>query len=166
MSDWFITKDGDRTVLALYERHYSAYQYKDGRVRRLFAGPGEKIVLRTYAGDAGFVWRNFISDSGERGINCAFFRNESKIISSQLIRQADAIADQVWSCRRHYTYVDANKVSSANPGYCFKKAGWVVCGQTGGGKLILERITALPDMIACMVASGTGYMTIAPGVDR
>lgn len=34
MADWWLTKDGDRTLLALYERHYSAYQYKDGRVRR------------------------------------------------------------------------------------------------------------------------------------
>jgi len=42
---WWLTKDGDRSMLALYERHYSAYQYRDGRERRLFVGPGEKIVL-------------------------------------------------------------------------------------------------------------------------
>ena len=128
-------------MLALYERHYSAYQYKDGRVRRLFAGPGEKIVLRTRTGDAGFVWRNFISDSGERGINCAFFRNENAaLLSSELIRQADYIADAVWSCGRHYTYVDPSKVRGANPGFCFIKAGWRKCGFTAGGKLILERL--------------------------
>lgn len=140
IADWWITKDGDRSLLALYERHYSAHQYKDGRVRHLFAGPGEKIVLRTATGDAGFVWRNFISDAGERGINCAFFRNESPILSSILIRQADAIADACWSCRRHYTYVDPTSVRSANPGYCFKLVGWTTCGETAGGKLILERI--------------------------
>ena len=137
---WWITKDGDSTLLALYERHYSAYQYADGRVRRLFAGPGEKIVLRTARGDAGFVWRNFISDSGETGINCAFFRNESKNLSSELIRQADDIADAVWSCRRHYTYVDPQKVRSKNPGYCFAVAGWRKCGMTKSGKLIFERV--------------------------
>lgn len=126
-------------MLALYERHYSAYRYKDGRVRRLFAGPGEKIVLRTYDGSAGFVWRNFISDSGEFGINCAFFRNESPILSSELIRQADTIADQIWACRRHYTYVDPEKVRSRNPGYCFLVAGWRKCGVTKGGKLIFEK---------------------------
>lgn len=109
-------------------------------MRRLFAGPGEKIVLRTAAGDAGFVWRNFISDSGERGINCAFFRNESPVKLSELIRQADAIADAVWSYRRHYTYVDPQCVRSRNPGYCFKLAGWKRCGMTRGGKIILERI--------------------------
>lgn len=139
IADWWITKDGDRTLLALYERHYSAHQYKDGRVRRLFAGPGEKIVLRTRNGDAGFVWRNFISDSGEHGINCAFFRNESPLLSSVLVGQADAIADAVWACRRHYTYVDPQCVRSANPGYCFKLAGWKRCGMSKSGKLILER---------------------------
>ena len=139
MPDWWLTKDGDRSVLALYERHYSAHQYRDGRVRRLFAGPGEKIVLRTAAGDAGFVWRSFISDAGEYGINCAFFRNESQALSSDLIRQADAIADACWSCRRHYTYVDQTKVRSRNPGFCFIRAGWRKCGVTGNGKLILER---------------------------
>jgi hypothetical protein len=140
IADWWITKDGDRTVLALYERHYSAYQYRDGRVRRLFAGPGEKIVLRTENGDAGFVWRSFVSRSDEPGINCAFFRNEGALLSSELVRQADAIADAVWSCRRHYTYVDAASVQSRNPGYCFLVAGWRRCGVTANGKLILERV--------------------------
>ena len=136
---WWLTKDGDKTILALYERHYSAHQYKDGRVRRLFAGPGEKIVLRTVDGDAGFVWRSFISDADEFGICCAFFRNEGPIRSSELIRQADTIADAVWSCRRHYTYVNAQAVRSANPGYCFKLAGWETCGKSKNGQLILER---------------------------
>lgn len=137
--DWWLTKDGDRTILALYERHYSAYQYRDGRVRRLFAGPGQKIVLRTRDGHAGFVWRSFIADDDQRGINCAFFRNESEILSSELIRQADAIADQVWSCRRHYTYVNPEAVRSGNPGRCFLAADWRRCGRSKNGKLILER---------------------------
>lgn len=113
-------------------------------MRSLFAGPGEKIVLRTASGDAGFVWRNFISDSGEHGINCAFFRNEGSILSSQLIRQACDIADAVWSCRRHYTYVDPSCVRSRNPGFCFLAAGWKKCGVTKSGKLIFERTRPTP----------------------
>lgn len=76
--DWFVTKDGDRTCLALYERHYSRYRYADGRRQSQFFGPGEHIVLRTGDGDALFVWRKFIDDSGQIGVNCAVFRNESK----------------------------------------------------------------------------------------
>ena len=136
---WYLSKDGDATLLALYERHSSARIYKDGRTRKLFCGPGEKLVLRTRTGDAGFVWRKFIDASGQKGVNCAFFRNESKTQASELIRQADEIADYTWPGHRHYTYVDPERVRSANPGYCFKCAGWRCCGVTKGGLLIFER---------------------------
>ena len=140
MPDWYLTKDGDATCLAMYERHYSAKQYKDGRIRKIFCGPGQKIVLRTYSGDAIFVWRKFIDMRGEEGINCAVFRNESPLKASDLIRQADEIADYCWPGERHYTYVSAKKIKSANPGFCFKAAGWKFCGTTQGGLHILERI--------------------------
>ncbi len=136
---WWITIDGDKTCLAMYERHYSAYKYRDGRSRKLFCGPGEKLVLRTAAGNALFVWRKFIDRSGQQGINCAVFRNESSHKSSELIRQADEIADCVWPGERHYTFVNSEKVRSSNPGFCFLSAGWRKCGFTKGGLLILER---------------------------
>ena len=136
---WWLTRDGDRSCLAMYERHYSAYRYRDGRIRKLFCGPGEKVVLRTAAADAFFVWRKFIDASGQQGINCAVFRNESSHKSSELIRQADAIADCVWPNTRHCTYVRAEAVRSRNPGFCFIMAGWRRCGNTKGGLLIFER---------------------------
>lgn len=136
---WYLTKDGDRTVWALYERHYSARKYNDGRQRKLFCGPGEKIVLRTKTGDAGFVWRRFIDRSGQEGVNCSFFRNEGGTLSSQLIRQADAVADFIWPGRRHYTYVSAAHVRSRNPGFCFRCAGWRRTGLTKSGLIIFER---------------------------
>ncbi len=138
MSDWYLTKDGDLSCLAMYHRHYSRRKYKDGRQPKLFCGPGEKIVLRTRLADAVFVWRKFIDASGQKGINCAIFRNESHILSSDLIRQADKIADFCWPGERHYTYVNAKKVRSANPGFCFISAGWKRCGTTKGGLVILE----------------------------
>lgn len=138
---WWITKDGDVDCLALYERHYSAYQYRDGRVRNRFTGPGQRIVLRTESGDAMFVWRNFIDASGQVGINCAVFRNESPHKSSELIRQADAIADAVWPDSRHYTYVNPARVKSENPGFCFIAAGWrrLPLRTKRRGLMILER---------------------------
>ncbi len=137
---WYLTKDGDASCLALYERHYSCYHYRDGRSRSQFVGPGQVIVLRTGDADAMFVWRKFIDDSGQQGVNCAIFRNESKHTSSLLIRQADAVADHCWPCERHYTYVDPKAVRSTNPGFCFMAAGWRKCGMTKGGLLILERV--------------------------
>lgn len=137
---WWLTKDGDLDCLELYERHYSCYEYADDRERTQFVGPGEKVVLRTERADAMFVWRNFIDDSGQTGINCAVFRNEGAYQSSILIRQADQIADCLWPDSRHYTYVRAESIRSTNPGFCFIKAGWRRCGMTKGGLHILERL--------------------------
>jgi DNA modification methylase len=102
---WGEFKDGNRHALALYERHYSAYQYADGRERDLFMGPGEKMVLMTDALDALFGWRKFKDASGQQGVNCSVFRNEGKLQSSALIREAMAIAWQRWPGERFYTYV-------------------------------------------------------------
>jgi hypothetical protein len=136
---WWLTKDGDKDCLEMYERHYSAYRYADGRNRNQFVGPGEKVVLRTENADAIWAWRKFIDDSGQQGINCAVFRNESAHRSSDLIRQADQIADCIWPNSRHYTYVNAEKIASKNPGFCFIAAGWKKCGMTPKGLVILER---------------------------
>lgn len=124
----------------LFRRHYSYREYADNREQKLFVGPGEKVVLRTWQADAMFVWRNFINDSGEDGINCAVFRNESETKSSTLIQEADAIADALWPNQRHYTYINAKKIKSTNPGYCFKRAGWRQCGMTKKHKhIVLEK---------------------------
>ena len=158
MSDWWLTKDGDRDCLALYEKHYSAYRYRDGRKRSQFVGPGETIVLRTLDGTAMFAWRKFIDDCKfwhtihqcwytQDGINCAVFRNDNPkaYLSSNLVRQADAIADFCWAGERHYTYVDAKKIRGSNAGFCFIKAGWRRCGKTKGGLDVLERVKEIED---------------------
>jgi hypothetical protein len=136
---WWVTRDGDLDCLAMYLRHYSSGKRVMWRDTALFVGPGDKLVLRTETADAVFVWRKFTDDSGQQGVNCAIFRNESEHLSSLLIRQADAIADAVWTDRRHYTYVRREAVRSSNPGFCFLKAGWQRCGMTKGGLMILER---------------------------
>ena len=134
---WYLTKDGDEYCMDLYKKHYSHKIYKDGRLLKIFVGPGEKIVLRTWDADAIFVWRKFISDNDQDGIYCSIFRNESEIKSSNLIQEADEIAFKVWSDKRHYTYVNAEKIKSVNAGYCFKRAGWEKCGITKVNKLII-----------------------------
>lgn len=134
---WYRSRDGDMTALALYERHYSAYHYRDGRVRRLFCGPGEKMVLLLAEGQGLFVWRKFRPRNEQLGVNCAVFRNESPLLSSMLIGEAMALAWHRWPGARLYTYVNARKIRSTNPGYCFLRAGWVPVGETAGGLRIL-----------------------------
>lgn len=133
MSAWQLRKDGDPAGLRLYERHYSARRYRDGRRRKLFVGPGQKVVLVSHDSRAVFAWRKFRDDSGQTGVNCAVFRNEGPWRSSELILDAMAIAWARWPGERLYTYVDPASVASPNPGYCFKVAGWRLCGRTKGG---------------------------------
>lgn len=140
---WVPILDGDDDARALFDRHYSRKQYADGRTPLLFLGPGQKLVLTTPCRRALFAWRKFKSGDGQRGVNCAIFRNEGAGLSSDLIREADAIADRRWPGERHYTYVNPRKVQSRNPGYCFIQAGWRRCGVTKWNKLlILERLPA------------------------
>jgi hypothetical protein len=136
---WRMVKDGDPVGLSIYQRHYSCYHYKDGRIRKLFCGPGEKIVLLTIDDSALFVWRKFIDDSGQKGIYCAVFRNEGQFQSSYLIKEAVKIVWRRWPGERLYTYINAKKIKSSNPGCCFLKAGWNKCGLSKKGLIILEK---------------------------
>ncbi len=159
---WHEYKDGNAAGLKLYNRHYSAYQYADGRERKLFCGPGEKQVLLTSKQDALFVWRKFKDDSGQQGINCSVFRYEGNTRSSDLIQEAMAIAWLRWPGERLYTYVNAMKVQSSNPGYCFIKAGWKRCGETKGGLVILE---ALPGVDVPDIQPKTAMQTVYGKLD-
>lgn len=141
---WVQVRDGDPTGLALFQRHYSRYEYADGRDPARFVGPGARIVLLTPDARALFVWREFDSQdpTAKPGdINCSIFRNEGAGLSSELIRQADELAWDRWPGRRHYTYVNPAKVRSTNPGFCFLRAGWRRAGVTKRRNLlILERL--------------------------
>ena len=139
--------DGDPVGRDLYLRHYSRRQRADGRRPRLFVGPGEKSVLVTHGGGALFVWRRFKDDSGQTGVNCAVFRREGGERASDLIREAMQVAWARWPDERLYTYVDAGKIASPNPGYCFKQAGWRFCGRTKGGhgRPVLDILECQPD---------------------
>lgn len=108
---WRIARDGDPVVIDLHSRHYSARTYADGRPRRLIVGPGEKLVLVARDDRALFVWRRMAYTlDGQRGICCAVFRREAGALASDLIREADALADDRWPGVRHYTYVAPSRV--------------------------------------------------------
>lgn len=134
---WRQVKDGDDWSRGLFHRHYSYRPYKDGRKPKLFVGPGQKLVLITHCGRALFVWRKFKSSDNQKGVNCSIFRNESRILSSELIRQAEVIAWRRWPEARLYTYINPRKIKSTNPGCCFIKAGWQRCGVTKVNKLLI-----------------------------
>jgi hypothetical protein len=145
---WIEIHDGNKQALDIYSRHYSKYRYKDGRKVYRFVGPGERMVLLSQCGRALFVWRRFKAMNNQTGINCAVFRNETekpyRLLSSDLIREAERLAWLRWPGERLYTYVNPDKIISTNPGYCFQASGWTKCGITKVRHLIiLEKFPAL-----------------------
>lgn len=106
-------------------------------------GPGERIVLLTPDARSLFVWRWFVEQeqTEPRGVNCSIFRREGgRWQASAMILAAELFAWDRWPGERLYTYVAPWKVRSANPGYCFKVAGWKVCRTTPRGLLELEKL--------------------------
>lgn len=139
---WHLSKDGDPVGMELYLRHYSAAKRSKNSNLQQAVGPGEKLVLLTEQGDAIFAWRKFIDDAipKQEGVNCAIFRNESQLLSSMLILEAERVAQCRWRGERMYTYVNPGAIRSTNPGACFLAAGWQKCGRTKGGLQILEKV--------------------------
>lgn len=143
---WFASHHADPRAVALYLRHYSAKRYADGRPRRQFCAPAARMVLLTATADALFVWsyaKPGMRLDGQEGVNCAIFRNEGPVLSSVLVEEACALAWARWPDTRLWTYVDPRKTRhKRDPGRCFRKAGWVPCGWSKGGLLIMERMPA------------------------
>lgn len=131
-----VTRD-DPVAVAMYHRHYS-YKAR-GRKPTKFGNPGHYIALMTLKRDALWLWsKEKHRKDGQTGVNCAVFRNEGDVLSSELIAEAVDIAQRRWPGERLFTFVDGSKITSKNPGYCFKQAGWKACGTTGTGLLIFE----------------------------
>lgn len=141
---WIATHDGDPAAFEIFKRHYSYHCYRDSRRvnsrnRKLIIGPGQKMVLILPNHKALFAWRKFIDASGQTGVNCSVFRNESDILSSTLILEAEILAWKVWPGERLYTYVNGSVVHG--DGNCFKHAGWRKLNKrTKSGLIILEKL--------------------------
>ncbi len=132
----------DPRVVDLYSRHYSAAKNRKevhDWLQHGILGPGETMTLLASTGDVLFAWRKTVyRRDGQHGIECAVFRNESQYLSSDLIREAVRLAWKRWPNQRLFTYVNASKVRSSNPGYCFKMAGWRRVGGSQAGLILFE----------------------------
>ena len=136
------------TATRLADRHYSR---KHPKSKKGFVGPGEKIVLLSCDEKAVFVWLHANPEMrGDHidGINCTIFRNESPVLSSILILEAEKFAHERWPDKKLFTYVDPKKVKSTKPGYCFIKAGWKITGNSKNGLLLLEKCTKIKEEVS------------------
>lgn len=128
--------DGECAELA--DRHYSRRTVG----ARQFCYSGRKLVLRNNEGTVLWVWMypdDALRMDGQKGYNCAIFRNESPRRSSEIILEAERLAVERWGPNRGYTYIDPQKVRSPNPGYCYKLAGWRFVRRSAGGKHLLVK---------------------------
>ena len=143
---WLSVRRNDARAFALYRRHYSAEKNAHGRARDTnFLGPGECLVLLSSCGRAAFAWQYNTVERYDKqtGVCCTLFRNEGAGLSSDMIREADALARTRWPGQsRHFTYVANDKIRSSNPGFCFLKAGWRKAGHSKRGLTLLERVWA------------------------
>lgn len=137
---WIEVKDGDHRLLMVFQDHYSYRQPQGKRKNNLVIGPGYKLPLivphatkpLTGRPQAIFAWRlEKYRRDGETGVCCAFFRNESNIPASDLIRAAEEHATRRWPyIDRFFTHIDPAKVkptmrrSKPTWGYVYEKAGW------------------------------------------
>jgi hypothetical protein len=114
-----------------------------------FMPPGETVVLVTRDKTAVWGWWRPHPRSGIRAMNgrdgwtCSIFSNHGATLSSELVLDAERALAALSSANLlaapcgpdgMMTYVDARKVRSRNPGYCFKCAGWVRIGEAKHGR--------------------------------
>ena len=110
-----------------------------------FMPPGQTLVLMTPDLDAVFGWwrpdpsSGIVAMNGLDGWTCTIFRNTGSALSSTLILAAEAELLTRYDCGPDglLTYVWDAKVKSANPGYCFKVAGWRAIGRSADNRKTL-----------------------------
>jgi hypothetical protein len=128
---WQLAASGkfDPIGCALADGHYS--RRKVGSPQ--FMPPGQTIVLISRDRLSVWGWWRPHPRSGIKAMNgldgwtCSIFRRTGGILASALVVDAErAIGALGLDCGPSglITYVWDSKVSSANPGYCYKKAGW------------------------------------------
>jgi len=141
---WTRTTKFDPRAAALADRHYSRGSPGSDQ----FMPSGRTIVLLTGRADAvwGTSWQVgdgvlWATHDWPLAWNCSIFRNEGDDLSSDLIREAVAATSALWGApleQGFVSFVDASRIRSTNPGYCFLRAGWHRAGQTRSGKIVLQ----------------------------
>lgn len=141
---WGRSHRADARALPLADRHYN--RQKIGSPQ--FVPPGRCVVLLTEESDALWVtswpFSEYVKHTWAGAWVNSLFRNESTHLSSELIREAIAATRCIWEPPELglITFVDAGKVRSTNPGYCYLQAGFRRVGETRGGLVALQ---ILPD---------------------
>lgn len=141
MTPWTVVPKFTPAGARLADGHYSRRTVGSPQ----FMPPGQTLVLLTPDCLAVFGWWRPDPRSGIVAMNkldgwtCTIFRNTGPALSSELILAAECELMDRYECGPDglLTYVWDAKVRSANPGYCFKRAGWKAIGRSADGRKTL-----------------------------
>ena len=152
---WIKSHRADPDVLPLADRHYN--RQKVGSPQ--FAPPGRCLVLKTVGRDAFWItswpYAEYVRHAWAGAWVCSAFRNESAHLSSELIREAVSATLARYGRPPDLgmvTFVDTGKVrKKRDPGRCYLRAGFEVCGATKGGLLALQLLPSnMPDPVPAL----------------
>jgi hypothetical protein len=141
---WQLSHRADPAAVAIADRHYN--RQKPGTPQ--FVPPGRCLVFITQDKRALWVtswpFAKYVKHDWAGAWVNSLFRNEGAGLSSDLIRYAVAATRFYWEPPKigMITFVNADKIKSTNPGYCYKQAGFRHVGHTRGGLVALQ---LLPD---------------------
>lgn len=153
--NWQLSHRADKSAAAIADRHYNRQHIGSPQ----FVPPGRCIVLLSL--DERAVWvtswpfAEYVKHAWAGAWVNSIFRNESPVLSSELIRQAIAATRYYWEppALGIVTFVDTTKVRHKRDyGRCYRKAGFRGVGYTKGGLLALQLLPA--DMPAAAMPIG------------
>lgn len=146
-SVWRNVRRNDVRARELADGHYS--RQTPGADE--FMSSGRTFVLLAEVDGKRAVWGAIenLDPAGGRRFRCSIFRNETSLLSSDLVREATALTLDRW--RRVFgwsgsppltTEVDPTKTRhKRDPGRCFRKAGWFVIDEDRRGLVVLQAPT-------------------------
>ncbi len=146
---WYRSWRFDPRALPLADRHYN--RQKVGSPQ--FAPPGRCLVLLSHNADALWItsWPKYSQHEWEGAWVCSCFRKEGLpwVKASQLITEAVAATRANWGeppPLGMITFIDRDKIRpKRDPGRCYIKAGWRVCGETKKRKRLVLQL--LPEQM-------------------
>lgn len=152
---WQLSDKFDPVSRQIADRHYN--RRKIGSPQ--FVPPGRSLVLRTPSGDAFWItswpFAQYVRHAWGGAWVCSAFRNESDVLSSELVTEAVAVSRHKWPGVPDLgmiTFVNAEKTRrKRDPGRCFRKAGFRHVGFTAGGLWALQLLPEdMPEPQACI----------------
>ena len=140
--NWHLSHRADPRACLIADRHYN--RQKIGTPQ--FVPPGRCLVLLSAEADALWVtswpFAEYVKHAWAGAWMNSCFRNEGPILSSLLIREAIAATKSFYGlppALGMVTFIDRSKIRrKRDPGRCYRKAGFSVCGETKGGLLAMR----------------------------